>query len=235
MGKVLVKNLLKKKYVLSVVGRTAAFSRRAHPGIVYWPYDLRHTQNIPRLISRILKAKGKLDSIVFLQRFRGQGDAWQGEIDVSLTATKIIIDSAAGHFNKKGNKTIVIVSSIAGSLIVEDQPLSYHVGKAALNQMVRFYAVKLAVKGVRVNGVSPTLVLKPESKQFYLKDKGLYNLYKAVHPLNKINTAEEVADIIEFLMHDKSRAISGQNIVVDGALSLQGHESLAVKLNNFGE
>ncbi|HEX8096589.1 MAG TPA: SDR family oxidoreductase, partial [Pyrinomonadaceae bacterium] len=91
----------------------------------------------------------------------------------------------------------------------------------------RYYAVKLGPRGVRVNCVSPGAVLKDESKDFYLKNERLYNLYRRITPLGRMATSEEIADVVTFLCGPKAAFITGQNIIVDGGLSLGWHESLA--------
>lgn len=96
--------------------------------------------------------------------------------------------------------------------------------------MVRYYAVTLGPRRIRVNSVSPGTVLKDESKDFYLKNEQLYNLYKGIIPLGRMGTAEEVANVVAFLCSSKASFITGQNIVVDGGLSLIWQETLARKV-----
>ena len=69
--------------------------------------------------------------------------------------------------------------------------------------------------------------MKEESKDFYLKSKKLLGLYKDLTPLRRMGTAEEVAAAIRFLCSPAASFITGQNLVVDGGVSVQSHESLA--------
>ena len=103
---------------------------------------------------RQVEKRGRLSSLVFLQRYRGSGDAWAGELAVSLTATKTLVEGLTPHFDPAGDRSVCVVASNAGSFVARNQSLAYHTAKAALRQMARFYAVKLGPQGIRVNVVS---------------------------------------------------------------------------------
>ena len=230
-GRALVRILAAGGQTVSVIGRRPPpESDLQAPQVNYWMVDLADEKRLSKVLSEIVHKHGKLSSLVFCQRYRGEGDAWSGDFQTSLTATKNAIEQLADAFDETGNKAIVIVGSVASEFIAEEQPVSYHVTKAGLTQMVRYFAVVLGPKGIRINCVSPSSILKEESKKFYMEQKELLALYKRIVPLGRMGTAEEISNVIEFLCSPKSSFITGQNIVVDGGLSLQGHESMARNL-----
>jgi NAD(P)-dependent dehydrogenase (short-subunit alcohol dehydrogenase family) len=116
-----------------------------------------------------------------------------------------------------------------GQLIAAEQPLGYHVNKAALDQLVRFYAVQLASRGIRVNGVAPNLVEKEEGRAFYLQNPELKRHYEAVIPLGQMATPRDIANAIDFLCSEKASHITGQTLVVDGGLTVLLQHSLAAR------
>jgi NAD(P)-dependent dehydrogenase (short-subunit alcohol dehydrogenase family) len=163
------------------------------------------------------------NGIVCCQRFRDKGDRWAGEFATSLTGTKTLIE---GLFEYRP-KSIVLVASAAARTVAADQPLSYHVAKSALIQMTRYYAAVFGKQGVRVNAVSPAAVMKPENRQKFLDNEPLHRLYRDIIPLGRLATPEDIAQVVSFLLSPAAGYITGQEIVVDGGLSLAMHDSLA--------
>jgi NAD(P)-dependent dehydrogenase (short-subunit alcohol dehydrogenase family) len=228
IGRAVVQALSGEGYRLSVIARRHPVDGPdAVEGVRYWLADLRDQERLSEVAAEVIERNGPLHSIVFLQRYRGENDHWAGEIETSLTATRQMIDSLADRFDDTRDRTIVLVSSMAGRFIAREQPVSYHVAKAGLEQMARFYAVALGSKGIRVNSVALGAVMKDESRQFYMENEELHQLYRDITPLGRMGTAREVARVIAFLCGSDSSFITGQTIVVDGGLSLQWHESLA--------
>lgn len=225
IGRALAKLLSADGHRVSVIGRRApAESDKSITNVRHWIVDLSDKDGLNAALDEIVKENGPLTSLSFLQRYRGQGDNWAGEIETSLTATKQVIERLADHFTDAGS--IVLVSSIIGQYVVLGQPVSYHVAKAGIDQMVRYYAVTLGPKGIRVNGVSPGSVIKEESREFYSKQDKLLALFKQIMPIGRIGTAEEVAQVIAFLASPQSAVITGQNIIADGGMTLQSQESV---------
>ena len=134
------------------------------PAACYLAADVARPEQVLIGLRERLTALGPLTGLVFLQRFRGEGDAWVGELQTSLSATRFLIDHLAGDFRADGQGAIVVVASNAARYVACEQPVGYHVVKAGLVQLVRYYAATLGRKGIRVNAVSPCAILKEESK-----------------------------------------------------------------------
>ena len=229
IGRAVVEALVEAGHKVSAIGLGTV--ARGWPGSVrVWDADLARTGLLPALLAEILKSNGPLQSLVFVQRYRGTGDPWQGELDVSLNATRTLIELAQDHFSPRQSNAIVIFGSIAAQLVAEEQSVGYHTVKAALRQLTRYYACCLGPKGIRVNSVSPGVILKPEAEQFYRINKPVAELYKRIAPLRRFGTAAEVASVVRFLCSKDSAFITGQDIVVDGGISLAWQASLARRL-----
>ena len=228
IGKSLVDLLVSEGNSVSVISREVPKNKvRGH--VTYYSADLLNETSLRKTLERIVKTNGKLDQLAFFQRYRGTGDDWSGEIETSLGGTKFVIDYLTPHFSR--NASIVLVSSVNSSLISDHLPLGYHVAKAGLVHIARYYASKLGPKGIRVNSISPGTILKDESKNFLVKDQNLKNFYQHVAPLGRMGTPLEVAEAAAFLLGQKSSFITGQNIAVDGGISIQWQETISAKLN----
>jgi len=231
LGREAVKLFSAAGHKVSVIGRRdPPAADRDIPGVRHWIADLGPDARVDETLDAVVKVNGPLNYVVFCQRYRGSEDSWKGEIDVSLTLTRAVMEAAQSRFDADGDKAVVMVSSVFGDFVGEGQALSYHVGKAGMNQMMRYYAVNFGRKGIRVNGVTPFTFLKEESKDFYLKNEPLQDLYRKITPLERMGTAEDSAQLIAFLCSPQSAFINGQNIYVDGGLSLVWPETLARKL-----
>ena len=231
IGRAVAKNFAGEGHVVSVVGkREPAEKDRGIKNLSYRISDLSSQDSIAKVLSDIISKSGKITNLIFCQRYRGESDPWSNEFQVSLTATKSIIEQLAEKFEANGS--IVAITSAASIFVAQEQPLSYHVAKAGIKQLVRYYAVLLGPNGIRVNSVSPITILKDESKQFYTQNESVMNMYREIVPLRRMGTAEEIADVVAFLCSKKSSFITGQEIVVDGGVSLQSHEAMARKLGS---
>ena len=234
LGREVAKVLSGAGHTISIMGRREpAAEDRALPGCRYFLGDIADAKGLHANLAAAMVAHGKLSYVIFCHRFRGEGDAWAGELDVSLTTTKNIIEACTAEFASEGDRAIVIVSSVLADYVGEGQDVGYHVGKSGLNQMMRFYAVNLGRKGIRVNAVTPFTYLKDESREFYLSNKPLLDLYEKVTPLGRMSTSQDSAKVVAFLCSDQAGFVNGQNIYVDGGLSLVWPETLARALTGL--
>jgi len=230
IGRALVRVLAENGDKVSVVARTA--SPDDLPLVTSWVADVADARNLERTLASLLKSQGPVSGAVLLQRFRGEGDDWEGEFATSLTATRNILEWIAEHRQERENGTsVVIIGSAAGTFVASEQALSYHVAKAAIAQMARYYAVSYGPKGVRVNVISPGTIVKEESRNFYKENPELVELYRDIVPLGRMGTAQDVADLAQFLLSDRASFLTGQIVTLDGGISLHWHESLARRVS----
>lgn len=231
IGRAVVQRFLADGFKVSVIGRRPPATPFGTTAVRCWSVDLQDTAAVAGAVSAIVKVGGPLSRLACLQRFRGDGDDWEGEMATTLTATRQIIDASAGRFARTGDRAIVVVSSIADRFVASEQPLSYHVAKAGLTQLARYYAVALAAQGIRVNAVSSGTIVKDEAKQFYRSQKALRELYEEMIPLGRMGTAAEIASVVSFLCSRDASFMTGQSLVVDGGVSLQWHEALVRRMS----
>lgn len=228
IGRTLVRRLAADGHAVSVIGRTAAAGFEGLSAVRSYAADVADRAQLDRALAEVLRGQGSVSGAVLLQRYRGDGDDWAGEIATTVSATRRLLDWAGEHLDDRGRgRAVVVIGSIAASYVANEQPVSYHMAKAAVTQMVRYYAVALGRKGLRVNAIAPGTIVKDESKAFYRDHPELERLYREIVPLGRMGTADDVADLAMFLLSDRAAFLTGQNIVLDGGVSLQGHESLA--------
>lgn len=227
LGRIIVQNFLARGCSVSVVSRHKPADFADGPSLRHFAADLETSDMLAGLPAAIREALGPVNYLVLSQRFRGQGDAWVGEIQVGLTASRLLVEGFTPHFADQGDRAIGVVSSVYAEFVGSSQPVGYHAVKGGLNAMVRYYATTLGRKGIRVNAIMPLTYLKPESRAFYEQNEQLMDIYRRLVPLGRLGTAEESASAIDFLCSDRASFINGQFLFLDGGVSVVWQEEIA--------
>ena len=225
---------------LAAGGDTVAVLARSAPppdaGLLHIEADLEDEGAVDRAIDACLKNPGTPATVVFAQRARRSADQWAGEVRVSLSATRQVIERLAAPMAAAGGGAIAIVGSVADRLVAEEQPVGYHVAKAGLAQMVRYYGVTLGPRGIRVNGVVPGSVLKPAQSGQAHAGQAPPTPHPAPHPdasiipLRRVPTPDDIANVVAFLCSPQAACVTGQQLMVDSGLSLLWQSSLVSRL-----
>jgi enoyl-[acyl-carrier protein] reductase III len=113
--------------------------------------------------------------------------------------------------------SLVGVSSLGSERVLELYAL-VGASKAALEALVRYLAVELAPRGVRVNAVSAGIV-ETEALDHFPNRERMLSLAERT-PAGRLVEPDEVADAVEFLCSPQAEMIRGQTLVVDGGFSL---------------
>jgi tropinone reductase I len=121
---------------------------------------------------------------------------------------------------KSGTGSVIQIASVAGSLDVQSGP-PYGMTKAAIIQLSKHLAVEWAADGIRVNTVSPWYIETPLTQAVLAQPERLAKII-ARTPMKRVGQPEEVASMVAFLAMDKASYITGQNILVDGGMSVMG-------------
>ncbi len=114
---------------------------------------------------------------------------------------------------------IVNVSSAADILVVADLG-AYIAAKGAIVAMTKVLALELADHSITVNALAPGAIDTPLNVTAWSDD--VRRTYEHRIGLHRIGTPEEVADAALFLCSDASRYVTGQELVVDGGLTING-------------
>jgi hypothetical protein len=173
----------------------------------------------------IVHALPNIHGVAFFQRYRGNGEVWNGEIETQLTATTEMIDFLVKW---QASSSIVITASASASLVTTGMSPGYHVAKAGLMQLARYYAVLLGPQGIRVNAVCPGSFIKPENAERLAAGTPERRRLASASPLGRMGTADEVAEAVLWLLSDKASFVTGASLVVDGGVGLRWQEDLVL-------
>ncbi len=203
---------------LVIVGGSTGIGRDIQAPLQVLGYAVTHLER------PFTRAEG--DGLLFCQRYRGVIYDWPGEIEASLTRTKEVIESAPSTV-----RSIVVLASVAAVSVEEEQPVSYHACKAALVEMVKYYAVTLGPQQIRVNAIIPGLTIKPEARAFYDAHPDLEATYQDITPLGRLGTVQDLAHLVDFLISDRSTYLTGQCITLDGGIGLRSAWAVARRVH----
>jgi enoyl-[acyl-carrier protein] reductase III len=117
----------------------------------------------------------------------------------------------------KRGSSIVAISSLGAHRVLDDYAL-VGTSKAALEALVRYLAVELGPRGVRVNAVSAGVVETGALDYFPNRDEMLE--LGGRNPAGRLVSGEDVAGLVAFLCSEDAEMIRGQTLVVDGGWSL---------------
>lgn len=142
---------------------------------------------------------------------------WQAELDVDLSGVFLCCQAAGRHMLAHSGGKIVNTASISG--LVVNSGLTYSTAKAGVIQLTRVLAARWARRGVYVNCFSPGYIrtgmtaphlTRPEVEQEMLRQT----------PLRRLGEPQDLVGTAIFLASPASDFVTGQNIVVDGGVTL---------------
>ncbi len=183
--------------------------------------DITHVSHIDAAVSQISDKYGRIDILVNCAgiSIRAAVDEmteedWDRILDINLKAAFFFSRDVCRIMKKQGGGKIINIASIRGQ-IADKTHSAYSITKAGMHAMTRSFAVGLAEHGINVNSVSPGYVLTPMTAH-NLERSDWMNWLRSRVPMGRLIEMQEVADAVLFLASDKARAITGQNIIVDG-------------------
>jgi NAD(P)-dependent dehydrogenase (short-subunit alcohol dehydrogenase family) len=202
--------------------KTAAEMRKNHVEIIAG--DVTREDDRRRIVEGTLSQFGGIDVLVNSAGIIGSGtienttlEHWDEMFDINVRSVFRLTQLALPSLiERKGN--VVNISSVAGMRSFPNV-LAYCVSKAALDQFTRCTSLELASKGVRVNAVNPGVVLTNLHRASGM-DEVAYSKFlergKETHPIGRVGTPEEVAELVLFLASEKAGWITGVTYSIDG-------------------
>ncbi|KAJ5697469.1 short chain type dehydrogenase [Penicillium malachiteum] len=165
--------------------------------------EIKHT------ISKIVNKHGRIDILVN---------------NVGETKTGELCKAVLPIMEKQGSGSIINNASIAWMRFLGKPQVAYASAKAAVIHFTKVTGIMYANKGIRVNWVSPGMVYTPFLEKLGNSESSEEReIYKKITDHNisqgSMGDAFDVANCVAFLASDKSRYVTGQNIVVDGGLT----------------
>jgi NAD(P)-dependent dehydrogenase (short-subunit alcohol dehydrogenase family) len=147
-------------------------------------------------------------------------DDWHGLLAANLHGYFYGCLAASSRMASRETGRIINITSAADILVISGM-VAYITAKGGIVAMTKTLALELAQYGITVNAVAPGAIETPLNTLAW--DDEVRNTYRHRVALGRVGLPEEVADTVVFLASDASRYLTGQEIVVDGGLTINGN------------
>ncbi|MGI9598429.1 MAG: SDR family NAD(P)-dependent oxidoreductase [Acidimicrobiales bacterium] len=145
-------------------------------------------------------------------------DDWQAVVDVNLTGVFATARGVAGRMIERGSGSIVNITSMNG-VAPGPNAGAYGSAKAAVALLTQQMAIEWGGHGIRVNAVAPGLIDAGMSEPIYA-DAATRQARESKVPLRRLGATDDIADAVLFLADERSSYITGQNLLVDGGVTM---------------
>jgi len=189
-------------------------------GVVGVQGDVSNLADLDRLYARIEKDHRRLD-VVFANAGVSESapiggieeDHLTRLFDINVKGTVFTVQKALPLMS--AGASIILAGSGAGSKGFPNLSI-YSATKAAIRSFARTWTADLKSRGIRVNVVSPGMILTPAMQTYLENNEGIEDWMKQTIPFGQIGKTEDVAKVVLFLASGESSYVGGEELFVDG-------------------
>jgi NAD(P)-dependent dehydrogenase (short-subunit alcohol dehydrogenase family) len=192
--------------------------------------DASQPEQVQAIVSKTSAQFGGIDLLVNSAAVHPFGNVvdtdpvtWNRCLSVNLGSVYLLAHFAIPEMKKRGGGSIVIVASVQGHAC-QVGVAAYAASKGGLHALTRAMALDHAADRIRVNSISPgsirTPMLEHAARHFSpdLPVDTVVQRFGEAHPLGRVGTVEEVAELAAFLLSERSAFCTGGDYLVDGGL-----------------
>jgi NAD(P)-dependent dehydrogenase (short-subunit alcohol dehydrogenase family) len=192
--------------------------------------DVADEDAVRSIVRKTVERLGGLDIIVNAAAIHPFGNVletdlatWNRCMMVNVGSIYLLARLGIPEMKKRGGGSIINLASVQG-YACQRGVAAYATSKGAVHSLTRALALDHAADNIRVNSISPGSIRTPmlaRSAQHFSPQAPVeesFTRFGAGHPLGRIGTPEEVAELAAFLASDKAAFCTGGDYLVDGGL-----------------
>jgi meso-butanediol dehydrogenase/(S,S)-butanediol dehydrogenase/diacetyl reductase len=192
--------------------------------------DVSIPKQVQAAVAKTVAKFGGVDFIANAAAFHPFGnsvetdpDTWNRCIAINLSSVYLLAHFGIPEMRKRGGGSIIILASVQG-YACQPGVAAYAASKGGLHSLTRALALDHAAEHIRVNSISPGSIRTPmleRSAAHFSPDLPLETVierFGTAHPLGRVGTVEEVAELAAFLLSDRAAFCTGGDYLVDGGL-----------------
>lgn len=190
--------------------------------------DVTDEEQVKTAVSRTVAELGSLDVLINNAGIEINGtvvdlttEQWDRQLAVNLRGVFLFSKYAIPPMRGR-NGSIINISSVHAFVSWPRCP-AYDASKSALIGLSRAMALDHGKDGIRVNTICPGYIETALLERWFATGITTKNEVLKFHPLGRLGTPNDVAEVALFLASDAASFISGTSITVDGALTTAGH------------
>lgn len=146
-------------------------------------------------------------------------DMWSRTIDINLTASFKMAQAFGKYLIGAGRPGSIVNMASQAGVVALDKHVAYCASKGGIIAMTKVLAMEWGKHGIRVNAVSPTVVLTELGHKAW--DGPVGDAFKQEMPAERFAEPDEIAGVIGFLCSGAAAMITGHNLVIDGGYTIK--------------
>ncbi len=210
------KNLESAKKELSIFGSLKTVALNLFDTQAVKTFSERVTTEFPNL-RYLVNSAGYFSPKAFLEHSEADYDIYhnfnKSFFFITQSVAKVMVSNGGG--------SIVNIGSMWAKQAIKATPSSaYSMAKAGLHSLTQHLAMELAENNIRVNAVSPAVVVTPIYSSFIEESKIEETLqgFNGFHPIGRVGRPEDIAKTISFLLSDETSWVTGAIWDIDGGV-----------------
>lgn len=190
--------------------------------------DISRASEIERMVLEAKSILGQIDFAFnnagtignFVPMLEQSEQDWDETINTNLKSIWLSIRAQSKAMAESGGAIVNTSSWLANGALVGST--TYSASKAGIDGLLRPAALELADMNIRINNINPGGVDTEMTREAFQHNEKTLETFGKAHPIGRMGTTSEIADLAAFLVSDRATNITGQAIVIDGGYAIGG-------------